>query len=197
MRAEIVITNIPQALIVPLQAVTTRKGKVVVLTRKGGESEPVPVEVGLFNTKFIEVTSGLKEGDEVLLSPPYDVSEKDLGGAIIGEEDEIPKPRPDLINRPPDNGGAPNQQRPPASDGPRDQRSVPRENGERPGRSGPAQGASDRKGGGERPGFNREEMMKRFDKNGDGQLDETEKAAMKEAFGGRGSKNRSSENRPE
>jgi HlyD family secretion protein len=196
-RAEIVITNIPQALTVPLQAVTTHKGKIVVFTKKGGDSEPVPVEVGLFNTKFIEITSGLKEGDEVLLSPPYDVSEKDLGGAIIGEEDQIPEPRPDLINRIPDNGAEPGEPRPPRSDGPRDRGSFPGENGERPGRAGPGQGSSERKGSGERQGFNREEMLQRFDKNGDGQLDDAERAAMMETFGGRGRKNRPAENRPE
>jgi hypothetical protein len=33
-------------------------------------------------------------------------------------------------------------------------------------------------------GFNREEMMKRFDTNGDGELDDEERAAMRSATGG-------------
>jgi outer membrane protein assembly factor BamB len=37
------------------------------------------------------------------------------------------------------------------------------------------------------PGFNREEFMKRFDKNGDGQLDESEREALRQQFqGGKG-----------
>ncbi|MCB9834346.1 MAG: EF-hand domain-containing protein, partial [Planctomycetes bacterium] len=37
----------------------------------------------------------------------------------------------------------------------------------------------------ERNAGRREEMMKRFDKNGDGQLDEAEREAMRKEFGGR------------
>jgi polyisoprenoid-binding protein YceI len=40
-------------------------------------------------------------------------------------------------------------------------------------------------GGGQRPGFDRAAMMQRFDTNGDGQLDETERAALR---GGRGNR---------
>ena len=50
----------------------------------------VPVTVGMYNIKFIEILSGLKEGDRVLLSPPFDTEEKDLGGAIIAEGDSMP-----------------------------------------------------------------------------------------------------------
>jgi len=38
---------------------------------------------------------------------------------------------------------------------------------------------------GERGGFNREEMMKRFDKDGDGELNEEERQAIREEFGNR------------
>jgi hypothetical protein len=36
------------------------------------------------------VTSGLKPGDQVLLSPPFDTQEKDLGGAIIADGEAPP-----------------------------------------------------------------------------------------------------------
>ena len=39
---------------------------------KGGDLEAIPVEIGLFNTKYIEIRSGLEEGDEVMLNPPLD-----------------------------------------------------------------------------------------------------------------------------
>ncbi len=45
---------------------------------------PVPVTVGNFNDQFIEIRSGLKEGDQVALTPPAAASEDiDLGGSVL------------------------------------------------------------------------------------------------------------------
>ena len=44
----------------------------------------------MYNTKFIEITPGLKDGDRVLLAPPFDTKEKDLGGAIIADGEALP-----------------------------------------------------------------------------------------------------------
>ena len=88
-RAEIIITNLTAVLSVPIQAITTRKGKQVIFLA-GAPDEPVSATVGLYNTKFIEVTSGLKSGDQVLLAPPFDTQEKDLGGAIIADGEAPP-----------------------------------------------------------------------------------------------------------
>jgi hypothetical protein len=85
-RAEIVITNLTDALTVPIQSVSTHKGKQVVFLATAPQ-EPVPVTVGMYNTRLIQITAGLKEGDRVLLAPPVDPKEKDLGGAIIGESE--------------------------------------------------------------------------------------------------------------
>lgn len=81
-KAEIVITNLKNVITVPIQCVTTIKGKQVCFVKRLGGTEPVEVEVGLFNNKFIEIASGLKEGDNVLLSPPIDGS-IDLSGTVI------------------------------------------------------------------------------------------------------------------
>jgi hypothetical protein len=94
-RAEIVITNMTDVLSIPLQAITTRKGKPVVFL--AGAREPVTVTVGMYNTKFIQVSSGLKAGDQVLLAPPFDAKEKDLGGAIFADGEAPPA---DLTNHP-------------------------------------------------------------------------------------------------
>jgi HlyD family secretion protein len=94
-RAEIIITNLPHVLTVPIQCVTSYKGKQVVYLASAPQ-EPLPVSVGDYNTKFIEITSGLKEGDPVLLAPPFDTKDKDLGGAVIAEGE---KPPPGLTNR--------------------------------------------------------------------------------------------------
>ncbi len=95
-RAEIIITNLANVMTVPIQAVTTRQGKQVVF-RADRLQEPVTVTVGMYNNKFIEITSGLKEGDRVLLSPPFDTQEKDLSNAIMVDGETPP---PDLTNGP-------------------------------------------------------------------------------------------------
>ena len=71
-RAEIIIKELNDVLTVPIQAVTTLDGQQVCYMEKGGELEAVPVEIGLFNTKYIEIKSGLKQGDQVVLNPPLD-----------------------------------------------------------------------------------------------------------------------------
>ena len=88
-RAEVIITNLPGVITVPVQAVTTREGKQVVFLTSA-PNQPVPVEVGMYNTKFIEICSGLREGERVLLAPPLDIKEKDLGGAIIADGEAVP-----------------------------------------------------------------------------------------------------------
>jgi HlyD family secretion protein len=86
-KAEIIITNIANTLSVPIQAVTTYKGKQVVYVLHGSSAEPRPVIAGMYNSKFIEISQGLKEDERVLLSPPFEVQEKDLEGAILADEE--------------------------------------------------------------------------------------------------------------
>jgi hypothetical protein len=100
-RAEIIITNLAQALTVPIQAVSTRRGRQVVFLEEA-PTQPVPVEVGLYNTKFIQIVSGVREGDRVLLAPPLDAEEKDLGGAILTPGEQPPvAARTNGFGRPP------------------------------------------------------------------------------------------------
>lgn len=86
-RAEIVITNLPNVLTVPIQAVTTSRGQQVCFVQRGNTPEQVKVEVGMYNDKFIEVKSGLKEGDTVLLSALANSESIDLGGSIVQASD--------------------------------------------------------------------------------------------------------------
>jgi hypothetical protein len=71
-RAEIIITNLPKVLSVPIQSVTTFRGEHVCFAKRGLSVVPVPVMTGWFNDRFIEIKSGLKEGDRVLLAPVGD-----------------------------------------------------------------------------------------------------------------------------
>ena len=88
-RAEVLITNLVDVVSVPIQAVSTRKGKHAVFLANAPQ-EPVPVTVGQYNTKFIQICSGVRDGDQVLLAPPSDTKEKDLGGAIIADDEALP-----------------------------------------------------------------------------------------------------------
>ena len=85
-RAEIIIEELKDVLTVPIQAVTTLDGEQVCYLEKGGDLEAVPVEIGLFNTKYIEIKSGLEQGDEVVLNPPLD-SKLNLTGNITEDPD--------------------------------------------------------------------------------------------------------------
>ena len=87
-RAEIVVTNLVNALTIPLQAVTTVKGKQVCYVQNGTGLVPVPVTVGNFNDQFIEIRTGLNEGDHVALTPPASRTEDtDSGGSVLPPAD--------------------------------------------------------------------------------------------------------------
>ncbi len=191
-RAEVVITNLSGVLTVPIQAVTTLSGQQVAYLA-GNPPRPVPVNVGLYNQRFIEITSGLSEGDRILLSPPFDTQDKDLAGALMAKGDELPTVDSNQVSRAlaPRNGG---ERGGAGAAFPRGAANTGTEvlGGERvanPGVAPSAQTGDAPRAGrpeGERGGIipNREEMLKQFDTNGDGQLDETERAAMRERFGG-------------
>ena len=66
---EIIVDNINNALVVPSHAVMEKNGKKFVFIRKGSTAKLVPVETGQFNWNFTEITSGVKEGDTVIINP--------------------------------------------------------------------------------------------------------------------------------
>ena len=179
-RAEIIITNLHDVLTVPIQAVTTLKGKQVVFLA-GADPRPVPVGVGLYNTRFIEVTSGLDPGARVLLAPPMDSQQKDLGGSIVTDGDAIPA---EDTNTPPTGPITQNDGNTLAGALASGENSGPAVNGRGP-RSfdGMRGGRGGRFGGPGMTSTNWQERMKRFDTNGDGRLDEDEMAAMRAQFG--------------
>lgn len=85
-RAEIVVTNLHDVITVPIQAVTTVKGQQVCLVEDGARAKPVPVEVGLYNDKLIEVNSGLKVGQNVLLAVLNNSDNIDMGGSMADHD---------------------------------------------------------------------------------------------------------------
>lgn len=69
--ANIIIEQIPNALLVPNRAVRLREGQRVVYVLKNGVPTPVSIEIGASSDQFSEILSGdIKEGDTLVLNPP-------------------------------------------------------------------------------------------------------------------------------
>ncbi len=66
-KVEIFANCLSNVVYVPVQAVSPSEGKQVCYVANGGKPECRAVEIGDFNDEFIEVKSGLKEGERVLL----------------------------------------------------------------------------------------------------------------------------------
>jgi len=67
---EILVEEIADALYVPVQAVFRHQSANVCFVAAPASNEVRPVEIGRFNDKWVQILSGLAEGEEVLLSPP-------------------------------------------------------------------------------------------------------------------------------
>ncbi len=77
---EILVDRLRDVVYVPLQAVSYFDDKRVVFVSRGGEPQMREVEVGTFSDSFIEIRSGLREGEEVLLLPPQQQASSNTPG---------------------------------------------------------------------------------------------------------------------
>jgi multidrug efflux pump subunit AcrA (membrane-fusion protein) len=69
-KVEILVNKVENCVYVPVQAVSPDGGKQVCFIPHGLKQERREVQVGEFNDEFIEVKSGISEGERVLLRPP-------------------------------------------------------------------------------------------------------------------------------
>ncbi len=69
-QVEILVASLEDVVYAPVQSVSYFGSDQVVYVRRGGSVERRVVEVGDFSDSFIEIESGLEEGEEVLLLPP-------------------------------------------------------------------------------------------------------------------------------
>jgi len=74
-RAEILVEEYEDALYVPVHCVVRIEGQPMVFVVKGGRLERRPVEVGRDNNRMVRVISGLEEGEEIALAPPFEDAE--------------------------------------------------------------------------------------------------------------------------
>jgi macrolide-specific efflux system membrane fusion protein len=72
--AEVVTGRARDVLLVPSAAVTTAGGQSTVTVVQNGQQVSTPVEIGLEGDQFTEITSGLSEGDEVVLATATDAA---------------------------------------------------------------------------------------------------------------------------
>ena len=70
--AQVVTGQAQDVLLVPSAAVTTAGGQSTVTVVQNGQQVSTPVEVGLEGDQFTEITSGLSEGDEVVIATATD-----------------------------------------------------------------------------------------------------------------------------
>ena len=89
-KVEILVKQLPNAVYIPIQAVTSRTGKQMVFIA-GGRAREREVVTGEFNESFIEIRKGLAPGEVVLLRLPDD--ERQAGEDKPGEGNR-PNPAP-------------------------------------------------------------------------------------------------------
>jgi multidrug efflux pump subunit AcrA (membrane-fusion protein) len=97
-KAEIMVDHLMDVVYAPIQAVTPGEGKQLCYVLNGSRPEKREVQVGQFNESFIEIKSGLHEGDLVLLHPPEtaepgaDKKPTDSKAAAPAAKQSTPKP---------------------------------------------------------------------------------------------------------
>ncbi len=69
-KVEILVEQLDDVIIVPVQVVANREGKKVCYCLTSGGIEQCEVQTGSFNDTFVQITDGLQAGEEVLMNPP-------------------------------------------------------------------------------------------------------------------------------
>ncbi len=105
-RVEILVEQLEDVVYVPIQAVSSENGqRVCYVIDTLGRQERRVVETGEFNNEFIEVKSGLQEGEQVLLRAPQGQPEAAKeGGKELGAEKKEGEGKP-AGERPAPEGG--------------------------------------------------------------------------------------------
>ena len=67
---EIIISEIPDTLFIPLEALFKKNGNNIVYIKNDGGFETKQVSIGMENDDYVIITEGLTEGDKVALSDP-------------------------------------------------------------------------------------------------------------------------------
>jgi HlyD family secretion protein len=90
-QVEILVDRLENILSVPVQAILQYNGKDHVTKKIGDRFEPIEVEVGSTNEKFVQVKKGLDEGDIVVLNPMSLMTEEEKREAFRSSSKESKK----------------------------------------------------------------------------------------------------------
>lgn len=96
-KVDVLIAELEDVIKVPLQTVVGIGDRQFCFVTRNGKPEPVAVTVGLFDNDFVQITSGLEQGDMISLAPPRT---SDLPKAPKDEEEEkseAPAPQKNVL----------------------------------------------------------------------------------------------------
>lgn len=93
-RAEIAVATLPDVLFVPIQTVTVRGHKQYCVLADDRSQSPREVTTGESDDKFVEIKSGLKEGERVLLRPGILPPEEEVPGDEVKPAEKKPEVQP-------------------------------------------------------------------------------------------------------
>ncbi len=91
-KVEIMVKRLPEVVYVPIQAVVPEDGKQFCYVLQGGKETRRAIDVGDFTDEFIEIKSGIKEGERICLRVP-ESPEKNAAPAT-GEKGKVETPAP-------------------------------------------------------------------------------------------------------
>jgi HlyD family secretion protein len=93
-KVEVLVNHLADIVYVPVQAVSMSDGKQVCFVRNGASYNKRAVETGEFNDEFIEIKSGVKPGDLVLLRPISSPESQRKDQAPPATPESKPQPEP-------------------------------------------------------------------------------------------------------
>lgn len=91
-KVEIIIDELHDVLNVPIQSVVNHEGQKLCYVSTDNGPKKREVETGLFNDNFVEIKTGLTEGENVLLNPPR-ITEASSPGRKPAPSDQARAPR--------------------------------------------------------------------------------------------------------
>jgi hypothetical protein len=132
---EVELARLDNVLYVPVAAVFSSGGKTFCYRVEDGDYEKVYVTLGRMNSTQVQILSGLKEGEEVLLAPPKgeQVDTGEVEGEDDAEKDDSPAGSPGATGQGGSSGRRQGQQ---GQGKPSGQRKPSGQGGRRPQRSG-------------------------------------------------------------
>ncbi|PYJ03120.1 MAG: hypothetical protein DME25_13345, partial [Verrucomicrobia bacterium] len=93
-KVEILVDRLSEVVYVPVQAVSPFEGKQVCYVANGGKPERRSVDTGQFNDEFIEIKTGLKAGERVLLRAQETQAPEKTEESPEAPASQKPAPRP-------------------------------------------------------------------------------------------------------